>query len=43
MLLRQLLSEQRRTNRLIQGLFLAFFGFVLGALAAQAWVHWHGS
>ncbi len=35
-----LLAEQRRTNRLLQGLAFAAAGFVAGALLVRAWLHW---
>ncbi|MFO1328389.1 MAG: ubiquinone biosynthesis regulatory protein kinase UbiB [Rubrivivax sp.] len=38
-LLRALLHEQRRTNRLLQALAFGAIGFVLGMLAAQVWLH----
>jgi ubiquinone biosynthesis protein len=34
-LVQELLREQRRTNRLLQGLVYGGFGFVLGMLAMQ--------
>jgi len=37
--LRALLVEQRRTNRLLQGLLWALAGFVVGALAARLLLH----
>jgi len=33
-----LLAEQRRTNRLLQGLVYAGIGFALGLLAMQFWL-----
>nr|MCU0814454.1 ubiquinone biosynthesis regulatory protein kinase UbiB [Burkholderiaceae bacterium] len=39
-LLRELLHEQRRTRRLVQAVLVAFAGFVVGAFAAQLWLHW---
>jgi ubiquinone biosynthesis protein len=36
-LLAALLVEQRRTNRLLQGLIWAGLGFVLGAVAVRLW------
>jgi ubiquinone biosynthesis protein len=41
-LLRQLAMEQRRTNRIL--VFFAFFigAFVMGAVAVQAYLRWHG-
>jgi ubiquinone biosynthesis protein len=42
-LLRQLADEQRRTNRLIS-FFVFFVGtFVVGAVAVQAYLRWHGA
>ena len=42
-LLRQLAEEQRRTNRLLT-FFVYFVGtFVVGAVAFQAWMRWHGA
>ena len=35
-----LLAEQRRTNRLLQGLLVALAGFVLGVLGTQLASHW---
>ncbi|MGI9133634.1 MAG: ubiquinone biosynthesis regulatory protein kinase UbiB [Rhodoferax sp.] len=35
----ELLAEQRRTNRLLQGIVYAIIGFALGMLAAQMLVH----
>ena len=35
-----LLAEQRRTNRLLQGLLIGALGFVAGALLVQLWLHW---
>jgi ubiquinone biosynthesis protein len=32
-----LLAEQKRTNRLLQGLLYGGFGFVLGLLVMQLW------
>ncbi len=37
-----LLTEQRRTNRLLQGLIWGALGFVLGGVAVQALLHWKG-
>ena len=37
-----LLAEQRRTNRLLQGLVYGLVGFLAGALVTQALVRWHG-
>ena len=37
-----LLAEQRRTNRLLQGLAIGAVGFVVGALVMQALVVWRG-
>jgi ubiquinone biosynthesis protein len=39
--LRALLLEQRRTNRLLQGLVWALIGFLLGALVAHGLSGWH--
>ena len=39
-LMTALLLEQRRTNRMLQGLFWVAGGFVLGALVAR-WLLWH--
>ena len=36
-----LLAEQRRTNRLLQGIVYGGIGFVLGLLAMQVLVRWH--
>jgi ubiquinone biosynthesis protein len=36
--LQQLLAEQRRTNRLLQGIIYGGIGFALGLLAMQLWV-----
>jgi ubiquinone biosynthesis protein len=38
-----LLAEQRRTNRLLQGLLYGALGFVAGILAVRAWLHWAGT
>ena len=38
-----LLAEQRRTNRLLQGLVLALVGFVGGVLLTRLLMHWYGS
>ena len=38
-LVQELLAEQKRTNRLLQGLVNAFIGFVLGILLVQLLVH----
>ena len=35
-----LLAEQRRTNRLLQGLAFGAVGFVAGVLLVRAWMHW---
>ena len=35
-----LVAEQRRTNRLLQGIVFAGLGFLLGLLAAQLWQQW---
>jgi ubiquinone biosynthesis protein len=35
-----LLAEQRRTNRLLQGLLFGLFGFVAGVAAVRLWPHW---
>ena len=40
--LEALLLEQRRTNRLLQGLVYAGIGFVLGVLVMQMLPHWAG-
>ena len=40
--LRALVDEQRRTNRLLQGLLYALIGFVIGALAMLLKQHWRG-
>ena len=37
-----LLAEQRRTNRLLQGMLYAAAGFALGLLVTQVWMRWHG-
>jgi ubiquinone biosynthesis protein len=37
-LLRELLAEQRRTNRLLQSLLLGVLGFMAGAVAAALWL-----
>ncbi|MCX7225369.1 MAG: ubiquinone biosynthesis regulatory protein kinase UbiB [Burkholderiales bacterium] len=38
-LMADLLAEQKRTNRLLQGLLYSGFGFVLGLLVMQLWTH----
>jgi ubiquinone biosynthesis protein len=38
-----LLAEQRRANRLLQGLLYGALGFVAGVLAVRAWLHWGGA
>jgi ubiquinone biosynthesis protein len=38
-LMADLLAEQKRTNRLLQGLVYSGFGFVLGLLVMQLWTH----
>jgi len=38
--LQELLREQRRTNKLIQGLIYGGIGFALGLVAVQAWQIW---
>ena len=38
-LMADLLAEQKRTNRLLQGLLFSGFGFVLGLLVMQLWTH----
>ena len=38
-LVQELLKEQRRTNRLLQGLVYGGLGFVVGLLAMQLWNH----
>ena len=38
--LQELLLEQRRTNKLIQGLIYGGIGFALGLVAVQAWQIW---
>jgi ubiquinone biosynthesis protein len=35
-----LLAEQRRTNRLLQGVLVGAVGFLAGALAMQLWLRW---
>jgi ubiquinone biosynthesis protein len=35
-----LLVEQRRTNRLLQGLVYGALGFIAGAVLVRAWLHW---
>ena len=40
-LLEELLAEQRRTNRLLQGIGYGAIGLVLGALTMQAWLTRH--
>ncbi len=42
LLLRALLDEQRRTNRLLQGLLWSGFGFLIGLLTTLLLVRWHG-
>ncbi|MBP6900804.1 MAG: ubiquinone biosynthesis regulatory protein kinase UbiB [Burkholderiaceae bacterium] len=37
-----LLAEQRRTNRLLQGLLYGAIGFIAGALLMQILLRWHG-
>jgi ubiquinone biosynthesis protein len=39
-LIEALLVEQRRTNRLLQGIAYGGIGFVLGVLALQVWLRW---
>ena len=41
-LLKALLQEQRRTNRLLQALVWGGLGFVVGAIVARLMLHWHG-
>jgi ubiquinone biosynthesis protein len=36
-LMADLLTEQKRTNRLLQGVLYGGFGFLLGLLAMQLW------
>jgi ubiquinone biosynthesis protein len=43
LLLRALLDEQRRTNRLLQGLLWSGLGFLLGLLLTLLMFRWHGS
>ena len=38
--LHALLAEQRRTNRLLQGVIYAVLGFVAGAVTMQFFMHW---
>ena len=38
--LQMLLVEQRRTNRLLQGLVYAVVGFVAGVVGTQLFMHW---
>jgi ubiquinone biosynthesis protein len=35
-----LLAEQRRTNRLLQGLLFGALGFLAGVVLMRAWLHW---
>jgi hypothetical protein len=35
-----LLAEQRRTNRLLQGLLFGALGFLAGVLLVRTWLHW---
>ena len=35
-----LLAEQRRTNRLLQGLLFGALGFLAGVVLVRAWLHW---
>jgi ubiquinone biosynthesis protein len=37
-----LLAEQRRTNRLLQGVLVGGLGFLVGALVMQLWLRWPG-
>ena len=41
-LLAAVLSEQRRTNRLLQAVLYAGVGFLLGLLAVEIWQRWRG-
>ncbi len=43
LLLRSLLDEQRRTNRLLQGLLWSGLGFLLGLLLTLLMFRWHGA